>query len=222
MIDFNVYFNNLFSKRFSGIHEKILIKTPIKLPTKMFDDKMILRIAKHYQNGSFCYKYKTTFFLEKEQLRNIGLLLLYQVFSNVERIVEINVLNSSSEIKKIVIYSPYIKNIFFKEMNSRFMKQATYYKFKKNIEESEKRWFENSTVHCNLPDFAISNKEEWESIPDRDILKIGGSANGLVILADLLLNMSLDENNVNEIELDECCTSKGSDFVRFVIPSVPN
>ncbi len=218
MIDFNCYFDDIFRKKFDCTYEKIIIDKLVKFPHKFKDDKMILHRGESTNGSSLHTIYQIDVYNEKEQLRNMGLLLLYQVFSYSLRSVEIRLKNPNSEIKTLIIKKPYYIQEMHREIVSEYYTKVSSFEFKKTEIIYNTLW-PSDLNSKNLPIFNVSNKKECISDPKRDVLRIEGSDNAFILLADLLLNMSLDGNTCHQIALFHHGTGHGSDYVRFIFPS---
>lgn len=141
-------------------------------------------------------------FAKKETLRSLGLFLLASVFHTELPIIQINLINELSDIKTIYIESmhhvvcetpgfhtkPFVFNYW---PNDVFKHPWQYHKI---------------INPYDYPRFFLTNKDDFchtdDDFAKRDAIRGFGGDTGTVLLAELLLNMSRDENAQDEFQLE--------------------
>ncbi len=141
------------------------------------------------------------FYARKETYRNLGLLILSVVFHRQVSEIEVEITHPHSEIKRLIVeYAP--PNI--NELPSGYHTQPLAFKYYAQL--TAKHPFDRCVLPKDLPCFEVSNSaglsftdEAWKQ---RDKVKIFGSDTGLVAFAEVLLNFSLPQDGLDEIQLE--------------------
>jgi len=169
-------------------------------PFEMESDKLYVLKAEHDYNDWFRVD-ALWFFAHKETYRYLGLLILSVVFHKQISEVEVRLNHLHSEIKTLIVeFAP--RSIG--ELTAGYHTQPFAFEYYPQL--PAKHPFDRCVLPTDLPCFELSNStnlnftdEDWKQ---RETVKIFGSDVGLVMFAELLLNLSLPHNEQDEFELE--------------------
>lgn len=164
---------------------------------------LVVQKGLHYYGGSFRAD-QLHFQAFKNTYRQLGLLILACLFQPELPDTQLKLTHPASEIKSLAIVNLQKNRPYPGEY------RTLPYQFSYLPQEAQKHpWYDRYDVLCNpshLPCFLLTNnqdasvtEEEWRQ---RDIVQGFGSDRGSVLLAELLLNISRNENTVDEYELE--------------------
>lgn len=172
----------------------------LPLPTsEITTDNLYILKATHDYNDWFRVD-ALWFFARKETYRYLGLLILSVVFHRVSE-VHVRLNHPHSEIKGLIVEYAY-RNI--DELTAGYHTQPFAFEYYPQL--PAKHPFDRCMLPKDLPCFELSNSKDLNFTDDdwkqRDTVKIFGSDTGLVLFAELLLNLSLPHNEQDEFELE--------------------
>ena len=157
------------------------------------------------QKGIHSYPYdfrmdSLHFHADKETYRNLALLILAVVFCPIPRVhLE---MHSKSDIKNLIIESRWRK---FTESSPSYQERPDRFAYWPTI-AAKHPWNNGRILPVHLPHFGLSNmqgsavnEKQWQA---RDTVYGFGSDQAAVLFAELLLNISRPQSNVDEIELE--------------------
>jgi len=167
---------------------------------EMASDNLYISKAEHYYNDWFRAD-ALWFFARKETYRYLGLLILSVVFHQKVSEVEIKLNHPHSQIKSLIVENPPLD---INKLPSGYYSQP--FAFKYYPQFPAKHPFDRCILPADLPCFELSNStnlnftdEDWKQ---RDTVRIFGTDAGMVLFAELLLNLSLPNNKQDEFELE--------------------
>jgi hypothetical protein len=183
-----------------GNHSITLSADNLPLPPRemAIDSLYILKVI-HVYNDWFKVD-QCQFFAHKETYRDLGLLILSAVFHGIAEIkIKLNHPHTQLQYLTVNYAEQHIDRL-----TAGYHTQPWALEYYPQL--PAKHPFDSCTSPQNLPCFEIANsqslyytEEHWQQ---RDTLNIGGSDAGLVLFAELLLNLSLPHNEQDEFELE--------------------
>jgi hypothetical protein len=171
-------------------------------PARLTTDRLYIIKASHeYDPGEFLADY-LQFHAHKSTYRYMGLLILAVVFHAQPGEIEIELTHPASEIKRIIVESPFMGA---DDIHGGYNKRP--YVFCYSPEETSRFPWDTTTSPHLFPCFYLTKPEGWRGPPEvereaRDVVRGFGSDDGCVRLAELLLNASQPSNPVNEYSLE--------------------
>ncbi|MFX0071795.1 MAG: hypothetical protein ACFFAO_11960 [Candidatus Hermodarchaeota archaeon] len=153
----------------------------------------------------------------KDIYKNLGLLILSLIFHENNEGVKLNLLNSNTDVKNIIIKFHYFnKNGYIKKPHS----------FEYEPEEVKKfPWINDNLESWDLPGFYLTSEnkfkidEQWEK---RDTVILSSTDNGMIRLAKFFLDISNPYQEIVEFDLEGDTGFKGvasgSAEIRFNLP----
>lgn len=141
------------------------------------------------------------FYARKETYRCLGLLILSVVFHQRIPKVEVRLNHPHSEIKRLIVeYAPQSIN----NLTAGYHTQPLAFEYYARL--PDKHPFDRSVLPEDLPCFELSNSTDLSftdgDLKQRETVKFFGSDVGLVAFAELLLNFSVPQNELDEIQLE--------------------
>lgn len=194
------YVASQLPSRTDGYESIALLSKNLPLPpSKMTTDNLYILKTDHVYNDWFKVD-KLWFFAQKETYRYLGLLILSVVFHRVSQ-VQVRLSHPHSEIKSLIVEYAY-RNI--NELTAGYHTQPFAFEYYPQL--PDKHPFDRCVLPKDLPCFELANSKKLNFTDDdwkqRDTVKIFGSDAGLVLSAELLLNLSLLHNEQDEFELE--------------------
>ena len=163
-------------------------------------DDLYITKAEHFYN-EWCRAESLSFFAGKETYRHLGLLILSVVFHDRVPRVAVKLDHPHGDIKSLRV-----------EYDQRGIDELTTgyhtrpFAFVYYPQLPGKHPFDRDIPPKHLPRFALAHTgnlnytdEHWKQ---RDTVAVSGTGAGLVLCAELLLNLSLPDNEQDEIELE--------------------
>jgi hypothetical protein len=202
-------------ENFSFSSGNLLVPHTEVLTYSMYTEKRFHEYESGYRMDSLW------FYADKNTYKHVGLLLLSVVFHKLSDPIYIKLINPKSDIKQVIVNSP---NSSVSEVIEGYYVQPNLFVYRPQI--IGKHPFERDIDPRNLVRFALSNtreflstEEEWKS---RDTIYIYGNDTSFILLAELLLNASLPNNETEEYELEGEGGFRGvgkwSAEVKFLLP----
>ncbi len=168
-------------------------------PAEMASDNLYILKVDHVYNDWFKVD-MLWFFARKETYRYLGLLILSLVFHRVSEF-KFRLNHPHGEIKSLIIEYAY-RNIG--ELTAGYHTQPFAFEYYPQL--PDKHPFDRCVLPKELPCFELSNSKNLSFTDDdwkqRDTVRIFGSDTGLVLFAELLLNLSVPHNEQDEFELE--------------------
>ncbi len=183
-----------------GNESIILSSENLPLPSaEMASDNLYILKVDHVYNDWFKVD-MLWFFARKEIYRYLGLLILSVIFHRVSEI-KVRLNHPHSEIKSLIVEYAY-RNI--NDLTDGYHTQPFAFKYYPQL--PAKHPFDRCVLPKDLPCFELSNAKNLNFTDDdwkkRDTVRIFGSDTGLVLFAELLLNLSVSHNEQDEFELE--------------------
>jgi hypothetical protein len=172
-----------------------------ELPAGLQTDQLVIQKSGHgYHAYTQSYADMLIFHAHKRIYRMLGLLLLAKVFHNGPREVHIQLTHPESHIKLLILdYKPGEEWDIVRGYRT-LSSQLTFWHEKVN-----RHPFDDNIPVDALPLFNLTNKQniasehDWEK---RDTVRCAGSRHGNVLFANLLLNLSVEEETCDEVDLE--------------------
>jgi hypothetical protein len=170
------------------------------LPSQITTNNLYVKKGEHFYNDWFKVD-NLHFFAHKETYRYLGLLILSVVFHQRIAEVEIRLNHQQSEIKSLIVENAPLD---INQLPSGYHSQPFAFQYYPNL--PARHPFDRCILPADLPCFELSNStnlnftdEDWKQ---RDTIRVFGSDAGMVLFAELLLNLSLQHNEQDEFELE--------------------
>lgn len=194
-------FNESFPEKF---HEHSVIFDSDNLAIQSYEfmlNSLCIMKSHHYYDDHFRAD-KLVWFSQKEYFKYFGLLILSVVFNNDAEEARIKITNPNSLVKNIIIRFGFEHN---------FSKVFDYKTIPYNYEYwpteiTRMPWIHRNIPHSDYPCFFLTNEDEMIADEadwvNRDTVIISGTDVSLVLLAELLMNISNKNNKITEIDLE--------------------
>lgn len=169
-------------------------------PEELGTENLYIKRSQHTYNDSCKYD-SLHFNAHKETYRFLGLLILSAVFHPQPSNVLVKLKHPESDIKNLLIEFPHLQ---LANLPSGYHTKPFAFEYYPAI--SWKHPFDKCVKPENLPCFSLAfmdafpiTDEEWNK---RDTVKMFGSDIGMILFAELLLNVALPQNEEDEYELE--------------------
>jgi hypothetical protein len=192
-----------------------------KPPHIIESDGIIIKKGLHIYNNSFRVD-TLDFFASKENYAQLGLLILSAVFWSEPRRIQLNLINSASDIKYIILKDCHAPDYIVPGYHTRPHLLRYFPK-----PPDKHPWVDINLSRHELPQFRLTNLKDFlcgnEDFDSRDTVIGFGSDRGCANFAELLLNINGPDNKLDEFHLEcdagFCGVNTCSAEVRIWLPN---
>ncbi len=160
----------------------------------------------YIKKGLHSYEYsynvdQLIFYAHKEMYRNLGLLIFSKIFNPEPSEICFEIKHSESDIKYLIIEFAHSR---IENLSAGLHLNPFAFEYYPQV--IGRHPFNHSTDPAQLPCFGLTNLQDFvvsqEDLKNRNVIRIFGSAHGLALLAEMLLNLSQSSNEQDEIILE--------------------
>lgn len=197
-------------EKLSKIDDQEFLVTDGVLPKPnehMETDQLVVKKVDRSYGSSFRVD-AVVFISDKKGYRNLGLLILASVFSDVKE-VTLEIRHPASDIKKLVINTP---GVDLERLTPGFHEKP--YAFSYWVNDVDKHpWIHSEIPRFDLPLFSLTNDEDFVNTAEdwfnRDVIHGFGGNRASVLLAELLLNFGRNDVQMESVVLESDAGFRG-------------